>query len=49
MTRAKFVQKYLTPSTASTVATKRPTEQEVRNARPDGRVAYNVDLSTTKE
>ena len=49
MTRAKFVQQYLQESTASTVATKRPTPQDIRAAQPSGRVDYHVDLSTTKE
>ena len=49
MTRSKFVAQYLTPSTASTTATKRSTEQEKRAALPDGRVDFHVDKSTDKE
>ena len=49
VTRQKFVAQYLTPSTASTTATKRSTLQELRAALPDGRVDFHVDKSTAKE
>ncbi len=49
MTRSKFVQQYLTPSTLSTVATRRPSQQDIKDARTDRGVDYHVEQSTTKE
>jgi hypothetical protein len=48
VTRNKFVAQYLTPSTASTIATRRVTEQE-RKAIGSDRVDYHVDQATTKD
>lgn len=49
MTRDKFVRMYLQPSAASTVATRKPTEQDKRAALPNIGVDYHVDQATTKE
>jgi hypothetical protein len=49
MTRSKFVSQYLTPSQASTVATRRPTEQDKRDARRDRGVDFHVNQATDKE
>ncbi len=49
MTRQKFVQQYLTPSTLSTVATRKATPQDIRRALPDAGVNYRVELATERE
>jgi hypothetical protein len=49
MTRSKFVSQYLTPSAASTVATRRATEQDKRDARRDRGVDFHVNQATDKE
>jgi hypothetical protein len=49
MTHNKFVSTYLTPSTASTVATRRASEQDKRDARRDRGVDFHVNQATDKE
>ena len=49
MTRQKFVAQYLTPSTASTVATKHVTEQDKLAIASDRGIDYHVDKATDKE
>lgn len=49
MTREKFARLYLTPSTASTTATKRATQEDLRAARADRGVDYHVEQATAKE
>ena len=49
MTRQKFVEQYLTPSTASTVATRKATVQDKHKATGSASVDFHVDNATTKE
>lgn len=49
MTRAKFVQQYLNPSTASTVATRKPSQQDIRRSTGSTQVDYRVEQATAKE
>ena len=49
MTRSKFVQQYLTPSTLSTVATRRPSQQDIKDARTDRGVDWHAEQKTEQE
>ena len=49
MTRQKFVQQYLTPSTRSTVATRKATPQDIRAAQPSGNIDWHADRKTEQE
>ena len=49
MTRDKFVRLYLQASTASTIATKLPTPQDIRAAYTDRGVDWHADRKTEQE
>jgi len=49
MTRDKFVQQYLTPSTASTVATRQATKESIRQATGSTSVDLHADRRTEQE
>jgi hypothetical protein len=48
MTRSRFVATYLVPSTASTVATRRATEQEKKVIASE-RIDWHADRATERE
>lgn len=49
MTRAKFVAQYLTESKLSTVATRRPTKQDIIAAQPSGKIDWHADRKTEQD